>query len=319
MGVPIVYKSTDGNAPVLAGVRTSLVDIFTKCLATGYGEKAPAGWTRPYVNAELTKASFRNNPATGTGFYLMVDQATSGAGNKAYFRGYELMTSESAGSFPFGYSSEITDISATQNAEARPWVLVATDAWFYFFGYNGLDSMPTNSSLLAADPAGNGPLVAFGDFDSILADDAYNCMLFINQPGIRDAIFGRSVGASTASIVGHYVARAASGASGQLAVAVHVSAPGSDDLYNSMNGACPAYTGTSSLLVSKALINNGAGYTARGFLPGLVVPLHSAPFEHLSIVSLADGHDYCAVTFKSTHIPDEASRGQFLFDMGATA
>ena len=311
MGVPKVYKSTDGNAPVLAGVRTSLVDIFTKCLVTGYGEKAPAGWTRPYVNAELTRASFRNNPATGTGFYLMVDQATSTNATMAYFRGYELMTSESAGSFPFGYSSEVAGISATQDAKARPWVLVATDAWFYFFGYNGLTSMPTNSSLLTAGFYGNGPLVAFGDFDSIMADDAYNCMLFIN--------FGRSVGASTAALGEHYVARAASGKSGQLAVAVHVAAPGSDNSNRSMNGACPAYTGPSSLLVSKALINNGAANTARGFLPGLVVPLHRAPFEHLSIVSLADGHDYCAVTFKPTTGSGELSRGQFLFDMGTTA
>ena len=319
MGVPIVYKSTDGNAPVLAGVRTSLVDIFTKCLVTGYGKKAPAGWTRPYANAELTRASFRNNPATGTGFYLMVDQATSTYANGAYFRGYELMTSESAGSFPFGHSFEIPNISATRDSTARPWVLVATDAWFYFFGYNDLGSMPTNSSLLTGDATGNGPLVAFGDFDSILADDAYNCMLFINQPYSNAAVFGRSVGAGTASINGHYVARAASGKSGELAVAVHVAAPGSDNSNNSMNGACPAYTGPSSLLVSKALINNGAANTARGFLPGLVVPLHPAPFGHLSIVSLADGHDYCAVTFKPTTGSGELSRGQFLFDMGATA
>ena len=316
MAAPIIYRSDDPNAPVLAGVRTSLVDIFTKCLVTGYGKKAPAGWTRPYVNAELTRASFRNNPATGTGFYLMVDQATATSANRAYFRGYELMTSESAGSFPFGYSSEVTSISSTQDATARPWVLVATDSWFYFFGYNGLTSMPTNSSLLTAGYAGSGPLVASGDFDSIIADDAYNCMLFINTSYSGNAFFGRSTWASESAIGGHHVARAASGKSGQLAVAVHVAAPGSDSLSYSMNGVCPAYTGPSSLLVSKALINNGAANTARGFLPGLVVPLHSAPFEHLSIVSLADGHDYCAVTFKAAYTNGEASRGQFLFDMG---
>lgn len=319
MSIPTVYTSDDANAPVLAGVRTSLVDIFTKCLVTGYGEKAPAGWTRPYVNAELTRASFRNNPATGTGFYLMVDQATATRTNRAYFRGYELMTSESAGSFWFGYSSEVNYISSTQDAKARPWVLVATDAWFYFFGYNGLNSMPTNSSILTAGVAGNGPLVAFGDFDSILADDAYNCMLFINAPTSAQAVFGRSAGVATSALGGHYVARAASGASGELAVAVHVAAPGSDNASNSMNGVCPAYTGPSSLLVSKALINNGAANTARGFLPGLVVPLHPAPFEHLSIVSLADGHDYCAVTFKPAYASGETGRGQFLFDLGATA
>lgn len=208
MAAPIIYRSDDPNAPVLAGVCTSLVDILTKCLVTGYGDKLPAGWTRPYVNAELTRASFRNNPATGTGFYLMVDQATSTSANRAYFRGYELMTSESAGSFPFGYSSEVTGISATQDAKARPWVLVATDTWFYFFGYNGLTSMPTNSSLLTAGIGGNGPLVAFGDFDSILADDAYNCMLFINTPSLASGGFGRSTGAAASTLGGHYVARA---------------------------------------------------------------------------------------------------------------
>jgi len=68
--IPIVYRFDDGNAPVHVGTAGSLVNLLEKCLVTGYGDKLPAGWTKDYANVENTIAAFRNNPATGTGFFL---------------------------------------------------------------------------------------------------------------------------------------------------------------------------------------------------------------------------------------------------------
>ena len=54
--VPIIYKSTDTSAPVLAGNdRTCLVNLLNKCLVTGYGDRPAAGWT---IDAAGRKGGF---------------------------------------------------------------------------------------------------------------------------------------------------------------------------------------------------------------------------------------------------------------------
>ncbi|KAB2889780.1 MAG: hypothetical protein F9K32_11210, partial [Desulfobulbaceae bacterium] len=73
MAAPQIYKSTDGNAPVMRGERRALIDVLRACLVDGYGDKTPAGWTLEFINATFDKAVFRNSPVTGTGFYLRVD------------------------------------------------------------------------------------------------------------------------------------------------------------------------------------------------------------------------------------------------------
>ncbi len=315
MAAPIIYRSDDPNAPVLNGSdRTCVVNLLKACLVDGYGDKPGAGWTMPFVSADGRIAAFRNNPVNGTGFFLSVNHASPSGSNMCRFYGYEVMTSENDGSFSFGYKDGIV-MSASLSTAARAWILAATDTWFYFFGYNGLSTIPTNTELISAGSAGNGPIVVFGDFEKLAQLDGYNCMLMQNSRGSA-VIFGYNVSSSASSSPGCFLARKESDVAGQVEVAVHVPPPAKGG--TGMGGFGVPYPGKMGLLTSKAIINNGSEGTIRGFLPGILVPLSPLPFDNLQLVSLLDGHDYVAVSFKPLISSAAESCGQFLFDMGPT-
>ncbi len=70
-----LYSSTDTSAPTLsAGTRTSLLNVLNACLVTGYGSKAPAGWSSP--SSGSTNRFFRQPGADGVDFNI--DVGTSG-------------------------------------------------------------------------------------------------------------------------------------------------------------------------------------------------------------------------------------------------
>ena len=316
MAAPIIYRSDDPNAPVLNGSdRTCVVNLLKACLVNGYGDKPGAGWTMPFVSADGRIAAFRNNPVNGTGFFLRVNHASPLSSFRCRFYGYEVMTSENDGSFSFGYKEELA-MSNYSSTAARAWILAATDTWFYFFGYNGLSTIPTNTELISAGSAGNGPIVVFGDFEKLAQLDGYNCMLMQNLTNHASVTFGYNVFSNTSFSPGCYLARKESGVAGQVEVAVHVPPPAKRN--TGMGGSGVPYPGKMGLLISKAIINDGSEGTIRGFLPGILVPLSPLPFDNLQLVSLLDGHDYVAVSFRASGSSAAENCGQFLFDMGPT-
>ena len=44
-----VYRSTDAGAPLLTNSNGSLIAVLKACLVDGYGSKASAGWTAPFL------------------------------------------------------------------------------------------------------------------------------------------------------------------------------------------------------------------------------------------------------------------------------
>lgn len=133
-----VYRSTDGSAPVLTGQAGSLVTLLDAVLVNGYGTKSAAGWTKPYSGT--SKAVYRNNTTTGTGSYLRVDDNASSYFHRAYITGYETMSGVDTGTnaFPSSTTSQSAwGKSATQDATARQWVIVADEFRFYIFVRTG--------------------------------------------------------------------------------------------------------------------------------------------------------------------------------------
>lgn len=159
-----VYRSTDGSAPVLTGQAGALVTLLDAVLVNGYGTKSAAGWTKPYSGT--SKAVYRNNSTTGTGSYLRVDDNVTTYFHRAYVTGYETMTGVDTGtnSFPSSFNYTAWGKSATQDATARPWVIVADEFRFYIF---------IRTSENGSDWA-NG---FFGDIISYKSPDPYRAML----------------------------------------------------------------------------------------------------------------------------------------------
>lgn len=139
-----VYRSTDASAPVLTGQAGSLVALLDACLVNGYGALAAAGWTKPFTGTN--KAAFRNNSTTGTGMYLRVDDNVTSYFHRAYVTGYETMSAMDTGTngIPASHTLNYSGWgkSNTQDATARPWVIVADEFRFYIAiqtGENGSD------------------------------------------------------------------------------------------------------------------------------------------------------------------------------------
>jgi len=284
MAAPILYRWDDGNAPVARGERRSLCDILYACLVTGYGSKPGAGWTREYVNATFDKAAFRNNPATGTGFFLQVDGAGSTNAFTSKIQGYESMTSESVGLFPFTtvtvYPLKTSDSPGTT---ARPWVLLADDRAFYFICWPSITTTPGNSNSLKSE-------LFFGDIIKFKPDDAYACLL-VPSDGEYGAYWNLT-NPSTAIGSNKFMPRKSDGvATPYSAALIRGGGPG-DDSAPGQNGY--PYSAGGPVLISRPHLNEGASYSLRGWVPGFYYPCHTMAFNQLATVTV-DGKSFLSI------------------------
>jgi hypothetical protein len=208
--VTTVYKSTDASAPVLTGLAGTLVTVLDACLVNGYGAKSAAGWTKPFSAAN--QGAYRMNSATGAGHYLnVVDSApnpTLADGREARLRGFETMSAMSTGTGLFPTAAQFANglflrKSATDDATARPWVIVADDKTVVMFVNSG-DYGSAYASFY------------FGEFFSLKSSaDAYRTILIartIEQIAATPVPFPNGenlnlLSGLTAAVVGHYVPR----------------------------------------------------------------------------------------------------------------
>lgn len=281
MSAPIIYKSTDGNAPVLCGQRTSVVEVLTKCLVTGYGDKPAAGWTRPYVDANGHRASFRNSPANGTGFFLNIDQSAVSNGRYVYLSAFEMMTSESSGTLQFIPTSTNLYVSNLESTLPRQWVLMATDTWMLFVSSSTQGDIPTKAQLLSSPSSWTGLQFCFGDLEKYHPSDAYACF---GGYSFSSGPIG-TVAASSSSAAAYYrLARKLSGVAGGIDCAAMLPPPVSGGYRAGAHGI--PYNAGSGLLVGRMSVNDGAANTLRGFWPKILAPLHPQPFENLETVMI---------------------------------
>lgn len=277
MAIPTEYKWDDGNAPVMSGVAGSIVTLFKKCLVDGYGTKSGAGWTLAFENLEGTKAVFRNNSITGRGVFIRVDDTSA---TEAVFTAYELMTDVDTGLGPFLSSGSLIVIkSAAAGATMRPWVLVATDKFFY------LVTRPSDTSVIVG--ATQTFFLCFGDFIPFTTE-GYNSLIgFGKVIQTNHYGFGRVELAAASVGVGLSSSRALNGAPGlpkTLWAAygsglTRFTGPGATPTTFGGVGAGgyylgPAYDGT-NLFIGRPIIGDGSTYDIRGWLPGLYAGFHN--------------------------------------------
>lgn len=134
-----VYKSTDASAPVLTGLGGSLLGVLNGCLNTGYGAKPAAGWSKPFADS-ANKGCFKS--AGSNIVQVALDDSahfTVSVGREAEMRGYEALTSATAGTGPYptvaqvGGNGLVFRKSQTADATAVPWIVVSDDRTCYVF------------------------------------------------------------------------------------------------------------------------------------------------------------------------------------------
>ena len=287
MASPKVYRWDDGNAPVARGERRSLCDILHACLVTGYGTKPGAGWTREFVNTTFDKAAFRNNPLAGTGFFLQVDGYGATNAYTPKVQGFEAMTSESDGVFPFNAATQSCPTSDAANTTARPWVLIADDRAFWFVCWGTITAAPTNANTAVT-------AMFFGDYVSRYSNDPWAC-------GLVSSGLGGSYG--------YMLSTEYNGAGGLGGISfatprnvTGVATPTLPGLNNGSGIGHPVYMGATGvpytsgdqILIARPTLTEAVPYSFRGWLPGLYYPLHAMAFNQLAAIS-SDGKTFLSL------------------------
>lgn len=214
MAAPILYRSSDASAPVLTGTAGDLVNLLDKCLVTGYGAVAAAGWTRNtgFAGNSATRAVFRQG--AGNQFYLDIDDRgatgvlTGASGKEAAVRMYEAMTDVSTGTNPFPTTAQVAANTAnfrksvTADTLARGWFLIADDRTFIL-------------GILDGDIASTYKLYYCGDLYSIKSGDGYRTCItvrnIVNSAAANGSLFNSFSANLGTVLVGLYCARIAAG------------------------------------------------------------------------------------------------------------
>ncbi len=136
MGIGRLLSYTDTGAPQLQGTVGSLAAVLKAALVDGYGSVAPLGWTLEYSSDSYKVCAFRNNPATGTGFYLKVDDNYTTNTRYAFFYGYEQMTAIDSYVNPLLESESspywvCKSFYNTAQTNAIPWWIIGDDRGFW--------------------------------------------------------------------------------------------------------------------------------------------------------------------------------------------
>lgn len=279
-----VYKSTDAGAPVLTGEAGKLTTLLATCLHDGIdGGQAGAGWTVAYTGSNELALRAEG----GTQAYLSVQDNAPGAGGtkEARTRGYEVMSDIATGTGPFPTTTQLTNgiiirKSATADATARPWILIADNTRFYLFIETG-------------DSSGNWAGFFFGDILSFKnSTDAY-CGMIIgrtaeNVNGMSSEyyeyldMFALGNGNTTN---GHYISRNHLGTEGALQcgkICDHSRTQTSTNTYRIGGGSfvMPYPAPVDGGLHMSPLFVTHVTSALRGKLPGCWAPLHNRPLAH---------------------------------------
>jgi hypothetical protein len=274
MAVPTIYRSDDASAPVLNGTAGSLITVLDACLVNGYGAKGAAGWTKPFTGTN--KAAYRM--ATGGAsrrMYLRVDDAGLATAN---VRGYDDMTDVDTGTEPFPTVGQVAaglivaKTNNTSNANARPWIILATGTQFYFYSY-------TNLSATLASPTNEIGEMFFGEYIYTPGGGFdYNVALISGTTsGSSNSarLFGTVPHNAVAAASGHYACRGYTNAAGaiQLSKFVVCGRYLSQNVMGVNHGLATPDPITGKVYFSRLQIMHPASpWTVVGHLPGLWIP-----------------------------------------------
>lgn len=328
--IPTYYSSQDPGAPALNGVAGSLVELLDAILVDGYGfgddAKPPLGWTREFT--ATNKRAYRNNPVTGTGHFLRVDDSAAiGNARHAWMSSFEYMSSidEGFGRSPLPSNNPngfIWSKSTTLGIQPRAWFAIGNERFFYLFmdrNNNGLDfALPH----------------AAGDVISFFPNDMHRWFLsgvsnLISDPGTAAAattlfFSGNNDSASTSLIASNGVfSRSADGLVASPFSHSRGEAYRGTSSFGGVSGAVypsPIVTGT---VMFSRIEQKDAQRSYRGFLPGVLTPTCELPFADLQVIKAEEVSTVAniapallAKSFRQGNPNSTGTTGQVVFKIG---
>lgn len=291
---PTIYRSTDPGAPLLSGTAGALLTVLDAILVDGYGlgdsRKAGMGWTKAFSGSGLR--TYRNSPITGSGYYLRVDDT---AARSSLLRGYSSMSDVSTGTDPVPSDAMKSvgsrwDKSGNASAEARHWVAVGNERFFYLF----IDTAGIFASQGTQGTYGH----YAGDLISMRPGDRHNfCVSYKGSDTEASSTIGYafkaqsgwSGGPTSDTSTAAFIARSYTGTPGSVRACISAPGQGSGGLVGSLV-SFPAYPypGNGGLLYGSVDVLEAA-YQPRGRLPGIYAPIHRRPFPDQGQITDVEG------------------------------
>lgn len=304
------YSSGDASAPVLSGTAGTLLNVLNACLVTGYGAKAPAGWTKPLADSGNV-GCFRNGTGSSQMTLHVDDSATVLDGRAALAAGWVSLSTVASpvgtGSGQFPLASQFNtsgycawNKSTTASGTVREWQIFADAYTMYLW-------MDTGSS-------GYHDAVGFGDVYSLKpTTDDYRCLIYGTTNNYSQGVTSNHTDTISICISsayppnrdttwdGVYMARTSGGGGGSI-----VCIKGGDNSasalvqngypYGSQYGYIP-YSTDNALYLSPIKIYEQASGAYRGRMRGLYYPLHV--WNQFSNGQVFNGSgDYAGKTFQ---------------------
>lgn len=171
---PTVYSSSDPGAPALGPNPGAVTAILDAILVHGYGvgatRKDPLGWTIEHTASN--KRVYRNNPVSGSGYYIRVNNDQQYA---ALLHGFSSMSSMDEGLDVFPLESSYANGVAWPCCDtgsptvARKWWAIGNERSLYFYR----EPQANVSSL----PGAAGTPGFMGDFISRMPVDPHRCLI----------------------------------------------------------------------------------------------------------------------------------------------
>lgn len=270
---------------------------------------APLGWSKTYADTNL--AAYRITDPAGSGFYLRVDDTSTGYATVA---GFESMSdvNTGAGQFPTADMAPSSagyfwgkNLAGTVPAE---WMIIGDERLFYFW----ITSYHPDATY------GSGYCFAFGDIARANAADTFACWLSgaqsgeLNSSSYAVGALGYLASAVDASYTSKCLARSYTGIGSR--VRANESLPGLTTNYiagTSANQEPYPNPADNSLAVLPDVIYESASRARRGSMPGLYLPAQQIvsvnPFQTGDLVTGITGLD--GRTLKTVKSGGPASSG----------
>lgn len=312
---PAVINITGAAVPALNAdwrIKTSAADRFTfDCPGVPDGavggtivvkRSGMGGWTKPFSDGNV--AVYQSAAPTSTQLYLRVDDADA---RYTRVRGYEHMTSASAGTGPFPTAAQwavgVTWLkSTTADATPRGWSVFADGSIFYVYLATAGETRPS--------------VVAFGDLVSARNADSYHCIIAGDAQTASPTSPGVAAGFITSNALGGcYIARLADQTTQSSLFArdsIRVRAGFSG--YGSVIGRSAGSFDLTALRAVFANDGNDVSDRIRGIVPGLYEPL-GPYFEGITPAIFDGAGAYAGRAYAGLRVATASGTGAVAFDL----
>lgn len=245
------------------------------------------GWIKQFSGTN--KAIYKRSDATATGIMLRVLDTAVAPATTTDARVFMVETATDVDTFTGQGPTALTLVGGQfwnkglDNSTAKQWSLVGDSKGFYLWTQYGSNILPSASEL-----AGQ---MAFGDFASVKAGDAYGCFISgaINTDGgspSNSQVFSSASSPNSGGNQSCVVARSYAQTGASVPITVYRQSISGSAAY----AASPSVIDSGFVLASGIpFLEGGSPKAVRGYVPGLYDLYNQKPSSHYTVLSNVTG------------------------------